>query len=111
MAARRTNSSLVGIFSTSSIRARFQFAAEQAISSASDPKDQGQKVWFSLQTGRPTKRKGRPFERPLLHTLNPLEGGFNFETPSFKKGLRDVFRVLVAPRPLPQASRAQVLIV
>src|SRR5579863_2527419 len=39
-----------------------------------------------------------------------LQRGFNLESPSFQKRLGNVLRVLVAPSPLPQAGRPQILV-
>src|SRR5271166_753742 len=39
-----------------------------------------------------------------------LKRGLDLEAPSFQKGLRDVFGVLVAACPLPQTRRPQILV-
>src|ERR1700746_4116348 len=44
------------------------------------------------------------------YSLYVLEGGLDLETPSFKQRLGNVLGILVSPRPLPQAGRAQVLV-
>src|ERR1035438_5808879 len=47
-----------------------------------------------------------PEDRPTLG----LQGRFDFETPSFKQGLRNVLGILVPPRPFPQPGRAEILV-
>src|SRR5581483_917225 len=53
-------------------------------------------------------RKGR--HKATLALRNRLQGGLDLESPSLEQRLRDVLRILVPARPLPQASRTQVLI-
>src|SRR4029077_10676973 len=61
---------------------------------------------------RPTRNsKGRSASDPFLKPqIFRLQRRLNLETPGFQKGFRNVLGVLVAPRPLAQASGPQILI-
>src|SRR5690348_1528122 len=70
--------------------------------------------WVAPRRRRHTRaiKKGRysdPFSE-FQQLASRLQGGFDFESPSFQQRLRNVLGVLVAARPLPQAGGAQILV-
>src|SRR5580692_625715 len=60
---------------------------------------------------RNKKTKGRSHPSDPEKILRPrLERGLNLEAPGFEQRLGDVLRILVAPSPLAQPGRAQILV-
>ena len=56
------------------------------------------------------QQKRRPEAASLFELAEVLQRRFNLKSPGLEKGLRDVFGVLVAARPLAEASRPDVLV-
>ena len=56
------------------------------------------------------QQKRRPKAASLLELAKSLQRGFDLKAPGLEKGLRDVLGILVAARPLAEASRPDVLV-
>jgi hypothetical protein len=63
-----------------------------------------------LLLNRETRKAKGPPTAALVNFGFRLQSGFDLEAPCFKQRLRNVLGVLIAPSPLPQTGRAQVLI-
>src|SRR5207245_10840405 len=61
--------------------------------------------------GSRTYKQGHSISDPVANPSDcGLQRGLNFEAPSFQQRLLNVLGILVAPRPLPQASGTQILV-
>src|ERR1039458_7320916 len=67
---------------------------------------------FLILTRSPQTQQRRPIgrRRCSFRTAAGLQRRLNLEAPGLKQRLRDVLRVFVAPSPLPQTGRPNILV-
>src|SRR3954464_5826343 len=56
------------------------------------------------------QKEKRPPKPAAFHTCPALQRGLDLESPSLQQWLRNVFRILIAPRPLAETRGALVLL-
>src|SRR5438132_182342 len=68
------------------------------------------RLYLDAYSKEGSRREKRPPKPAAFHIHPALQRGLDLEPPSLQQGLRNVFRILVATRPLAQTRGALVLL-